>query len=205
MYRTTPPALGERLLSCLIRHRIVPAGGGRLLDFGCGVGDFARTAMAAGIEVDAIETDDLARDAAARRGVRAWRTLDELERARGSGAYDVVTLLDVLEHVREPLRLLQILRRVLRPTGALYLSAPNYQSVQARLLGARWDQATNPTHLFLFSPRSMRHLLMAAGFRMAWLSCALRDPTVGTPQGLLSVLLQHLRLSATLRVVARPV
>jgi SAM-dependent methyltransferase len=158
--------------------------------------------MSAGIEVDAVETDDLARGAAGAHGVRVRRTLDELECGRGAGVYDVVTLLDVVEHVRQPLRLLQALRRVVRPTGALYLSAPNYESAQARLLGARWDQATNPTHLFLFSPRSLRNVLTAAGFRMTWLPCALRDPTVGTPQGLLSVLLQHLRLSATVRVVA---
>jgi 2-polyprenyl-3-methyl-5-hydroxy-6-metoxy-1,4-benzoquinol methylase len=204
-YRNTPQAVGEQLLECLIHTRVIPARGGRLLDFGCGHGDFARTAMSVGIEVDAVETDDLARGAAAGHGVRVWRTLEELQRARGSGAYDAVALLDVIEHVRQPLRLLERLRRVVRPTGALYLSAPNYQSAQASLLGARWDQATNPTHLFLFSPRAMRHLLMKAGLRMTWLPCTLRDPTVGTPQGLLSLLLQRLRLSATLRVVARAI
>ncbi|MBI2404330.1 MAG: class I SAM-dependent methyltransferase [Gemmatimonadetes bacterium] len=204
-YRTTPPALAERLLACLLRHGIAPPRGGRLLDFGCGVGDFALTAVAAGIDVDAIEPDDVARTSAASRGVRVRRTLEELEREGGSGAYDVITLIDVVEHVRRPLDLLRALRRVVRSTGALYLSAPNYQSAQARLLGARWDQATNPTHLFLFSPGSMRHLLAAAGFRMAWLPGAVRDPTVGTLEGLVSVLLQQVRLSATLRVVARPV
>lgn len=202
VYRNTPPALAANLLGCLTGSAILPASGGRLLDFGCGVGHFARAAAAAGIEVDAVEADDRARGVAAGQGVCVWRTLDELERARGRVVYDVVTLLDVVEHVRQPLHLLQALRRVVRPTGAVYLSAPNHRSAQAGVLGARWDQATNPTHLFLFSPRSMRHVLTAAGFRMTWLPCAVRDPTLPIPQGLLSVVLQRLRLSATMRVVA---
>lgn len=202
VYGNTPPALGEQLLACLRRHRFLPARGGRLLDFGCGLGDFARTAMSAGVEVDAVEPDDVARDCAAARGLRIHESLEELERAGGTGAYDVVTLVDVVEHVRQPLRLLRALRRMVRPAGALYLSAPNYQSAQAWVLGARWDQATNPTHLFLFSPAALRHLLATAGFRMAWLRCTFRDPRLAPPQRLLSVALQRLRLTATLRVVA---
>lgn len=205
IYENTPRQLVEQLVSCLRDHGFLPSRDGRVLDFGCGVGDFADAAARHGAEVDAVEADPVARALAARRGVRAYGGLADIPRERRSRQYDLIALLDVLEHVRDPLAVLTALRALMRPGGALYLSVPNHRAPQPRLLGARWDQATNPTHLFLFSPRSVRLLLGRAGFVGSYLPCAFRDPRMTAPQRACSVLLQHLRLSATLRFVARAV
>lgn len=202
IYENTPTALAEQLLECFIEHDLVPASGGRVLDFGCGIGDFAQAGMRASLDVDAVETDRLAREVAERRGISVYESLEAIPAAKRADGYDLVALLDVLEHVREPVALIGTLRKLLRRNGALYLSVPNYQSPQARILGSRWDQATNPTHLFLFSARSLARVLELAGFRLQYLPCVLRDPRFAEPARLLSLSLQRLRLSATLRVIA---
>jgi 2-polyprenyl-3-methyl-5-hydroxy-6-metoxy-1,4-benzoquinol methylase len=203
VYENTPRELVDQLVACLRDHGFLPAPGGCILDFGCGVGDFADAAARHGAEVDAVEADPVARALAERRGVRVYGGLADIPRANRSRRYDLIALLDVLEHVRDPLAVLTELRALVRPGGALYLSVPNHRAPQPRLLGARWDQATNPTHLFLFSPRSVGLLLGRAGFVGSYLPRALRDPRMTAPQRACSVLLQRLRLSATLRFVAR--
>lgn len=205
VYENTPRELIKQLVSCLAGHRLLPSKGGRVLDFGCGAGDFADEVARWGAEVDGVEADAVARALAARRGVRVFKELADVPLERKGQAYDLIALLDVLEHVRAPLSLLTELRALLRPGGVLYLSVPNRRAPQARLLGARWDQATNPTHLFLFSPQSVRYLLRRAGFAASYLPCVLRDARMTRPQRVCSVLLQRLRLSGTLRVIARAV
>lgn len=205
IYENTPRALVDQLVSCLCDHGFLPSRDGLVLDFGCGVGDFAEAAARRGVDVDAVEADRVARTIAARRGVRVYGGLGDIPRERRSRGYDLIALLDVLEHVRDPLSVLTELRALVRIGGVLYISVPNHRSPQARLLGARWDQATNPTHLFLFCPQSLWHLLGRAGFVGSYLPCALRDPRMSVPERVCSVLLQRLRLSATLRILARTV
>jgi SAM-dependent methyltransferase len=203
VYENTPRPLVEQLVACLDRHGVLPLRNGPVLDFGCGVGEFAEAAMRRGADVDAVEGDEVARTQAARLGVAAYKRLADIPRERRARGYDLITLLDVLEHVRDPLALLTELRTLVRPGGACYLSVPDYRAPQPRLLGPRWDQALNPTHLFLFSRRSLRHLLGRAGFVASYLPCALRDPRMTEAQRACSVLLQRLRLSGTLRILAR--
>jgi SAM-dependent methyltransferase len=202
VYENTPAALAWQLLRCLGKHYLVPPGGGRLLDFGCGIGDFAEAALHASLDVDAVEADPLARSVAEGRGIRVYGVLEGIPATRRADGYDLIALLDVLEHVREPVVLLGTLRKLLRREGTLYLSVPNYRSPQARILGSRWDQVTNPTHLFLFSAGSLKRALELAGFRLQYLPCLLRDPRFTPPGRLLSLSVQRLRLSATLRVIA---
>lgn len=84
-----------------------------------------------------------------------------------SAAFDAVLLSEVIEHVRDPLALAVEIRRVLRPGGALALTTPNTWDVRRLyypLLGRVWSGAADPTHIELFSPRSMARLLRRAGF-----------------------------------------
>jgi SAM-dependent methyltransferase len=203
VYENTPTELVDQLVGCLRAHGLLPLDG-VVLDFGCGVGDFATAAARGGVRVDAVEADAVARDLAARRGVSVYKDLAALPAEHTSRGYDLIALLDVLEHVRDPVGLLTAMRALVRPRGALYLSVPNHRAPQARLLGARWDQATNPTHLFLFSAESLRLLLRRADFSGSYYPCTFRDPRMSGPERACSVLLQRLRLSGTLRMVARP-
>jgi hypothetical protein len=82
-----------------------------------------------------------------------------------AGAFEVITLWDVLEHVASPLEALQQVRAWLVPRGGLCLSVPNGESLFARLMGKRWVLLLRE-HLWYFAPDTMRRLLSEAGFEV---------------------------------------
>lgn len=78
---------------------------------------------------------------------------------------DAVTMLDLIEHLPDPLRTLRAARRCLKPDGLLVLTTPNLRSVPSRLLGPRW-WGYRLTHVLYLGPASLGRLLRRAGFRM---------------------------------------
>ena len=80
--------------------------------------------------------------------------------------FDRVLLSHVLEHVPNPLEVLEKLRGRLRPGGRLLLSVPNVESLQAQVFGGYWLGYDMPRHLWHFSPSTLGHLVRRAGFEI---------------------------------------
>src|SRR5437868_4314056 len=106
------------------------ADSGRLLEIGCGPGDFLLQARERGYDVTGIEINAQA-VARARQTVPAPARVIEgtlenagLEHER----FDVCVLSDVIEHVRNPVRFLEKLRHVLAPGAALFVTTPSLKS-----------------------------------------------------------------------------
>jgi SAM-dependent methyltransferase len=78
--------------------------------------------------------------------------------------FDLVTAVEVIEHLDNPVRYLRLLREVMSPGGSLFLTTPNFRSLRARLQGSRWEQYRNPTHLCYFTQDSLKGALRLAGF-----------------------------------------
>ena len=79
-------------------------------------------------------------------------------------SFDVVTMIELLEHVPNPREILQAAVRWLRPGGLLYLTTPNAKSLNQRVLGLEWSVVSPPEHLALWTPKGVRHLLAKLGF-----------------------------------------
>lgn len=90
-------------------------------------------------------------------------TLEQL--AEPPGSFDAVTMLDVLEHLVDPLDALRRLREPLGDEGLLTLSTVNLSSIHARLRKDRWPWFIRP-HLHYFTPETLHAMLRAAGFRL---------------------------------------
>jgi SAM-dependent methyltransferase len=96
------------------------------------------------------------------------------------GAFDVVTLFGVLEHLPDPVEQLRLVRRVLRDGGELVIAVPYVKSlnrVVARLSRHDWDMFCEPGHLYHFDRRTLTRLVTQAGFRPSrWgtATCAIR-------------------------------
>jgi len=146
--------------------------GGRLLDVGTHAGRFLRLAREAGWQPEGVELN--ARTAAfaeARTGLTVHRA--NIEQLTLAGRrYGVVTLIDVLEHIPEPVVLLTRIREALSPNGWVVVKVPSgpaqrlKESVRARLRpGYRPRLADNLVHVNHFSPGSLRLALETAGFR----------------------------------------
>ena len=136
----------------------------RLLDIGCASGMFLRRAAADGWSVVGVEpSQQLSRLAKENLDGRGEIIPTTLQTASLTGAaFDVVTMWDVLEHVPEPAEFLRTAASLLRPGGHLFVNVPDLDSLQARLLGARWPLLL-PEHLNYFNRGSLAYCGKQAG------------------------------------------
>jgi SAM-dependent methyltransferase len=80
-------------------------------------------------------------------------------------SFDVITAVEILEHIPYPGNVLKDIYRALRPGGLFWATTPHGKGASARLLGTRWTCVSPPEHLHLFSVRGIKRLLAEAGFR----------------------------------------
>lgn len=136
---------------------------GRLLDVGCGAGDFLRVAIAMGWSACGCDPDPKVVEMCRVRGlqvrqgsVESWR--DQLD------SFDVVTLNQVIEHLHEPQVLLCECLQLLRPGGMLWLAFPNARAIGARVFQSAWAGLHPPYHLCLPTQAVLRRWLLEIGY-----------------------------------------
>ncbi len=141
---------------------------GHLLEIGCGAGGFLDAAQAAGWRATGIElAGEVARWARQERGLDVHTGTVEsvaLPEERARDGFDAIVMLDVIEHVVDPLSLLRTAWERLRPAGALLVMTPNARGLGARCLGPRWEACDPVDHVWLFHPRNLARLCSRAGF-----------------------------------------
>lgn len=147
----------------LARRLVATGGRGRLLDVGAAAGFFCVAARQAGFEVEGIEPSRwMSRLAASEYGVTI-HTMDLGDAPLAAQSFDVVTFLDVLEHLHDPAAALAEARRLLKPGGMVAISFPDFGSIWARLFGRRWWFVLS-VHLYYFTRRTIAMLLARSGF-----------------------------------------
>src|SRR5271169_305897 len=112
---------------------------GRLLEVGCGNGDFIFLAKEKGFEVTGVEISEHATRIAnckLEEECVVCGTLEDVELPLGH--FDVCVLFDAIEHVRNPLSLLRKIYSLLVPGGILFIVTPSLDSWSARLLKKNW-------------------------------------------------------------------
>jgi SAM-dependent methyltransferase len=138
----------------------------RVLDIGCGDGEFLGVLRQLGWECHGTElTEVTARRAAAIPGLEI-RTGPLAEDAYEPGRFDVISLWHVLEHLPDPDRTLRACACWLSGGGLLLLAVPNLESWQARAFRGSWFHLDPPFHLQHFGPASLARALRAAGLEV---------------------------------------
>jgi len=137
--------------------------GRRLLEVGSNIGLFLDVAGGRGWEAVGYEPSRWAVEQGRRRFGADLRegTLEQLDEPAES--FDAVVMLDVLEHLVDPLDSLRRLRGLVAEDGLLTVSTVNLSSIHARLRKGRWPWFIRP-HLHYFSPETLHAMLLAAGF-----------------------------------------
>jgi len=162
-YPNTPRQVSEKLLDALAVE-LGPIAGRRILDFGSGTGEFAETARSRGADVWCVEPDLEAGRQTSVRGLPWHPNLISLQQGNPDGFFDIVTSVEVAEHLMNPVKDFTDLKGLLVPGGAILITTPNFASLSSRVRNTRWEQYQNPTHLFYFRATSLQRLLRAAGF-----------------------------------------
>ena len=148
----------------------VRPGKGRLLDIGCGSGDFLCRCQDFGFEVSGTELPGIAADRARRRlnGSVFSGTLSEANYP--DRYFDVIVIWHVFEHLTEPRQYLAEISRIIKPGGVLLLAIPNIESAQARFFRGKWFHLDPPRHLFFMPPDRVEAALAGFGFTVHSLS-----------------------------------
>lgn len=168
----------------------VPLTTARLLDVGCGAGDFGRFLKGQGVShVAGVELVE-----------RAWTlaqealdevvlgNIEQMELPFPDASFDCITFNDVLEHLVNPEAALRKAARCLAPDGVVLMSLPNVRFFQViQMLGeGRWSYADagilDRTHLRFFTANEIPELIAAAGLELLELAPLSSVPTDQLPR-----------------------
>ncbi len=154
----------RRALEHSIRHLPAPSSNGvRLLDAGCGNGEFLERATQLGFASVGLDPDPKAVEAGRRAGLDI-RSGTLPGSGLEPGSFDHVTLKDVLEHLHQPVQALMEVRLLLKPGGRIWISQPNLGAIGLAEFGPYWRGLEPPRHLVLTDIDGMRSLLQRSGF-----------------------------------------
>jgi 2-polyprenyl-6-hydroxyphenyl methylase/3-demethylubiquinone-9 3-methyltransferase len=156
----------------LDEHSRRPLQGRSALDVGCGAGLLAEPLARLGAEITAIdaapELIEVARDHAARQGLTIDYRAAAVEKI--DGQFDLVTSLEVIEHVADPQTFVQALAKRLAPGGLMILSTPNrtaWSKLLTITLAEGFGRIPKGTHDYdkFIPPEGMKVLLDNAGLK----------------------------------------
>lgn len=140
----------------------------RLLDIGCAYGYFVELALAAGYDAYGIDPSPHAVGRAKQQvnGRIQEGTIGSVI-FPGDTRFDVITMLDVVEHLADPRTDLQKAVHLLTPDGRMLIATGDTESLAAKLLGRRWTFYIPPQHLFFFNRKNFATLLFQSGLEPA--------------------------------------
>jgi len=149
----------------LARH-IGPAARTRVLEVGCGTGEFLHVASRAGARVTGVEPSTSFQEAAS--SLYGLEMSGELLHGDSfaPGSFEAVVLLHVFEHLRDPAAFLEIAFRALAPGGWLFIVVPNLEGWTNRLYGAAAASLKQRDHLFHYTRDSLARMVERGGFRV---------------------------------------
>jgi SAM-dependent methyltransferase len=139
----------------------------QIVDVGCGrnvlldLVQRERGARGLGIEMKT-ETAQYVRDVLGMPVVTGTLLDAELESAR----FDLLVMLEYLEHEPDPLRVLTEARRVLKPGGHIAIEIPDPEGMPARIFKNRWANLDLPRHLVFFDRATLKRALAETGFEL---------------------------------------
>jgi 2-polyprenyl-3-methyl-5-hydroxy-6-metoxy-1,4-benzoquinol methylase len=155
------PSIRER--ACLGVMHLDGGAKGKLLDVGCGNGEFLAIMRDAGWSVSGVEPDPAAAKIA-RNVYGIFVTTGSLEDAKlPANSFDAITLSHVIEHVYDPVELLRECRRVLTQDGKLVVTTPNVAGLGHQIFQRSWAALDPPRHLYLFNPMTLQTCCDKAG------------------------------------------
>jgi SAM-dependent methyltransferase len=149
---------------------------GKMLEVGCGRGELLLGALNRGWSVYGIEMTEHFAEVARSKGIDI--ELSSVEQSKSlHQTYDVILLAAILEHLYDPIAILNKVRAALRPGGLVFIDVPNERSLTMRigncymrLRGRDWTINLSPTfspfHVVGFSPKSLAAVLNSTGFRV---------------------------------------
>ncbi|MEW6457255.1 MAG: class I SAM-dependent methyltransferase [Acidobacteriota bacterium] len=137
----------------------------KLLDVGTATGIFINLAKSKGFNATGIEPSKWSVEKAKEiYGIELIQE-DFLDYEFGNEGFDVVTLIDLIEHTPYPEKVVEKTHNILKNKGVIVIVTPDVFSPVAKILGRRWWHF-RPAHLVFFTKKSLTKLLELNGFKI---------------------------------------
>jgi trans-aconitate methyltransferase len=167
----TPFKKNARKFLGLNARQLPPMAPGKMLEIGCSSGAYMEQARCLGWSVDGVEFSDEAAASARMKGFNVQTGSIEQATPPSDKKYDVVCAWMVLEHLHKPANVLAKLRGMVNSDGYLVALVPDSQSLAKYLFKERCYDLQLPTHLFHFTPKTLKVMLEQSGWdleRVFW-------------------------------------
>ncbi|MFC1595090.1 class I SAM-dependent methyltransferase [Patescibacteria group bacterium] len=136
-----------------------------VLDFGCGSGDdlVKLAKQHPNWALYGLDCDKRAVDATKKYGFPCFYGSPQ-EAKYLSNSFDEIYMMNVLEHLHEPLETLRETARILKKDGSLFILTQNFRSLSRMIFQNKWYGLETPRHLYHFTPCTLKNMLFEAGF-----------------------------------------
>ncbi len=149
------------------RDFIKPGGDSIILDYGCGEAGCLFDFHLRGVKISGAEISAEMVNACQKFGLDVHQVTSPDNIPFGKDTFDIVYLMQVFEHIRNPHVFLDELFRVLKPGGVLFMAMPNSKSKWKSLFGKNWVSGWfAPFHLFHYDKKNLIYLSQQHGFEV---------------------------------------
>lgn len=135
---------------------------GKLLDIGCGAGDFLSFMDKNNFDVSGVENNNIALEICDKKKLNVYNSLEKIT----DRTYDIISLWHVLEHLPQPEEVIAKIHSLLSGKGVLVIAVPNFSSHDRLHYENNWAGFDVPRHLWHFTPEGLEEMLSSAGFKL---------------------------------------
>jgi 2-polyprenyl-3-methyl-5-hydroxy-6-metoxy-1,4-benzoquinol methylase len=139
--------------------------GKKILDVGTGFGYLLEVANELGFDCHGIDISGKAVEMSSRKFSGKIVKGNLISADYPNGYFDVVSMVDVLEHIADPRETIAEAQRILKPGGLLFIISPNSSSITRLLSGKNWFQYKYE-HILFFNKKSLKFLLEKYSFEL---------------------------------------
>lgn len=137
---------------------------GRVLEIGCSTGTLLQLLKEKGWETWGVEPSKSG-EVARKRGIKLVKQYFETARLP-QNYFDAVVLNHTLEHLENPVVILQKARRLLKSDGIIIVDVPNFGSLSSKIMGKHWGYLAPDEHLWHFTPKTLKGVAKKAGLEI---------------------------------------
>jgi len=138
----------------------------KVLDIGCAFGFFLKLCDEYNLKTYGLDISDYAIRKAKKitKAKLYLRDINDMLDIFSDEYFDLVTMFDTIEHVKNPCGLLTEVHRVLKRGAKMVITTPNINAIAKLLKGNQWVGFSDPSHLYLFTSDSLKFLVEKNGF-----------------------------------------
>jgi 2-polyprenyl-3-methyl-5-hydroxy-6-metoxy-1,4-benzoquinol methylase len=132
----------------------------KILDIGCGYGWMLSELNKKNFDRYGVELNDDARNIAIKNKIKVFKKIEDIKKI----SFDYITLVHVIEHLKNPEYYLKKIKKLLKKNGVLIVETPDFDSAMARRYNLKFRLIHDKTHVSLFSLDSLCRFLRMQGF-----------------------------------------